>query len=106
MNLDDAPFSYMKDGLKKIEVRLYDERRKDIKIGDKILFTNSKLGNFKRIVKKKNLYSTLEELVIKENLSEAGMYRNTDEWVKHIYSIYPKSKIDKYGLVVLHLEIV
>lgn len=42
MRLTAAPFEKLRDGSKKIELRLYDEKRKKIKIGDIILFTSLK----------------------------------------------------------------
>ncbi len=103
MNLDDAPFSYMKDGLKKIEVRLYDERRKNIRVGDEINFVNSRLGSFKKKVREINIYSTMEELVASESLQDASMYNSQRDWVNHIKSIYSNKKIQQYGLVVFVL---
>ena len=39
MNLHPAPFSLVESGLKTIELRLYDEKRRQIAVGDTILFT-------------------------------------------------------------------
>ena len=41
MNLQDAPFNLIKSGLKKIELRLYDDKRKLISVGDEIEFSNA-----------------------------------------------------------------
>ena len=38
MRLAAAPFEKLRDGSKKIELRLYDEKRKQIETGDTILF--------------------------------------------------------------------
>ncbi|MBQ7392524.1 MAG: ASCH domain-containing protein [Clostridia bacterium] len=42
MNLHDAPFDNIACGVKTIELRLWDEKRRRIKVGDEILFTHSK----------------------------------------------------------------
>lgn len=42
MRLTEAPFEKLRDGSKKIELRLYDEKRQQIKIGDTILFISLK----------------------------------------------------------------
>lgn len=42
MRLTAAPFEQLKNGTKKIELRLYDEKRKKIKTGDTVLFINLK----------------------------------------------------------------
>ena len=38
MKLYEGPFGRMKKGSKKLELRLYDEKRQKIKIGDEIIF--------------------------------------------------------------------
>ena len=39
MKLNESPFERIKDGTKTIEFRLYDEKRRQIKIGDQIEFS-------------------------------------------------------------------
>ena len=41
MRLNPAPFGLIRDGRKSIELRLYDEKRRKIQIGDGILFENT-----------------------------------------------------------------
>lgn len=41
MNLNPSPFKMIREGNKTIELRLYDEKRKMISIGDTITFTNT-----------------------------------------------------------------
>lgn len=38
MKLEEEYFNYIKNGTKRIEIRLFDEKRRKIKIGDKIIF--------------------------------------------------------------------
>ena len=42
MNLHATPFEMIERGIKTIELRLYDEKRRLIKVGDEIVFTHSK----------------------------------------------------------------
>ena len=44
MKLHSAPFEMIKSGKKTIELRLYDEKRQKIKVGDEIIFTNTVNG--------------------------------------------------------------
>ena len=44
MNLTPAAFSKIKNGTKTIELRLYDEKRKKIRPGDRIVFTETESG--------------------------------------------------------------
>jgi ASC-1-like (ASCH) protein len=43
MRLHDGPFKLIKAGSKTIELRLYDEKRQEIKVGDEIEFTSRAL---------------------------------------------------------------
>ena len=44
MKLNPAPFAMIKSGKKTIELRLFDEKRQQIKAGDAIEFTNTANG--------------------------------------------------------------
>ena len=44
MKLNPGPFAMIKSGEKTIELRLYDEKRQQIKVGDSILFTSTATG--------------------------------------------------------------
>ena len=55
MKLRPAPFEMIKSGQKTIELRLYDEKRQLIKVGDEIIFSNAVTGE-KLQVKVLNLY--------------------------------------------------
>ena len=44
MKLNPAPFEMIKSGKKTIELRLHDEKRQKIKVGDEIIFTNTVNG--------------------------------------------------------------
>lgn len=44
MKLAPSPFEMIKSGEKTIELRLYDEKRKAVSIGDAIEFTNTESG--------------------------------------------------------------
>ena len=39
MKLNESPFDRIKNGTKTVEFRLYDDKRKQIKVGDKIEFS-------------------------------------------------------------------
>ena len=44
MNLAPSPFKAISSGKKTVEMRLYDERRVNIKVGDEIEFENTVTG--------------------------------------------------------------
>ena len=47
MNLQPKYFDFMKDGTKRIELRLYDEKRSQIELGDIIEFSKSETDKLK-----------------------------------------------------------
>ena len=63
MKLDPAPFEMIKSGKKTIELRVYDEKRRRIKVGDEIAFTNVANGEVLNVtVKKLHCFATFDEL--------------------------------------------
>ena len=63
MKLNSAPFEMIKSGKKTIELRLYDEKRRKIKVGDEIIFTNTVNGEIlSRIVKDIHKFESFYEL--------------------------------------------
>ena len=63
MKLQDDPFKKISDRTKTIEMRLYDEKRKKVKVGDLIEFTNV-LDNEKLITRIAKLYDLEDNLVL------------------------------------------
>ena len=66
MKLNNDPFNSIKNGFKTIELRLYDEKRQRIKIGDKIEFSKLPDLQEKMLVDVIELYreDTFENLLI------------------------------------------
>lgn len=64
MNLHAAPFDMIECGIKTIELRLYDEKRRRIAVGDEIVFTHSKDPSRTLLcrVKALHIFSSFKEL--------------------------------------------
>ena len=64
MKLKPIPFHQMKGGAKTIELRLYDPKRQQIKIGDQIEFTNTqdKTEKFRVKVNALHRFASFSEL--------------------------------------------
>jgi len=106
MNLHPSPFEMIKSGEKTIELRLFDEKRQQLKIGDKIVFTNTASGETldTTVVKLHRfdsffaLYNSLPLLrcgYTPENVSEA---KPSD--MEQYYSVQEQNK---YGVVGIEL---
>lgn len=98
MNLLDEYFKEVKNRKKTVEVRLYDVKRKSIKVNDIIRF-NNRLTNEKIDCKVLKLikYDNLEELLKNSDVS------NSKEEILNIYSL---DEINKYGLLAIYIEVV
>ncbi len=100
-------FDCINNGTKKIEIRLNDEKRKNIKIGDEIVFED--LDNQERKVKVKvtNLYyeHTFDDLLNKFDASIFGDSNTTkEELINTLNKIYSTEEQEKYGIVGIGIE--
>ena len=107
MRLLPEYFEYMKTGTKKLEIRLNDEKRKNIKIGDLIIF--EKLDDTQELLKTKvtNLYyySDFNELINENDVTLlADKSVSKEKLIKTLNEIYSKEEQDKYGVVAIEIE--
>ena len=106
MKLQDGPFKAIKNGFKTIELRLYDEKRKLVKIGDTIEFTNV-LNNEKINVQVTNLhlYSSFEELYKHFDKISLGYNEEDVASYKDMELYYSKEEQSKYGVVGIEIKL-
>lgn len=103
MKLNESPFEKMKNGTKTIEFRLYDEKRSQIKIGDKIEFSKLPDLQEKLLVDVLELYreNTFEKLFRNLYNDEEKITRKT----KTMYKIYSPEKEKQYGVLGIKIKI-
>lgn len=106
MKLQASPFEKIKSGEKNIELRLFDEKRQKIKIGDNIIFTNTVNGE-KICTTVKNLYKfdSFEELYKAIPLLQCG-YTVENVCTAHpsdMEKYYSTEEQKKYGVVGIEL---
>lgn len=104
MNLDDKFFDLIKTGKKNYELRMNDDKRKMIKIGDEICFsksTNNKEFFYKK-VKKLHYYYNLEELVNGLDINLIG-FENKEDLILAMNKFY-EDKLGKMDIVAIELE--
>lgn len=104
MKLLKEPFDNIKNGTKTIEFRLYDEKRKQVKVGDIIEFSLLPDLNEKIETKVIELYraNTFEELFRKFYTDENEIKNKLES----IHSIYNFEKEKKYGVLGIKLELI
>jgi len=103
MKLNPSPFKMIKEGNKTIELRLYDEKRKMISVGDTITFTNTTDSNDKLCAKVTDLFifNSFDELYKNLPLLECG-YTTEDIDVASpddMEKYYSKEMQQQYGVV-------
>ena len=107
MNLDYLPFEMIKSGQKTIELRLNDEKRQLIKIGDKIVFTNTNTKEKLTVtVIKLHKFETFNELYDSLPLLKCG-YTDSDISTAHPSDMevyYPKEKQMQHGVLGIEIE--
>lgn len=103
MKLNESPFERIKNGTKTIEFRLYDEKRQQIKVGDKIEFSKLPDLQEKLLVDVVELYreDTFENLFRKLYTDEEEIKIKT----KSIHQYYSLEKEKEYGVLGIKIKI-
>ena len=107
MNLQDSPFKMIKDKEKTVELRLYDEKRRKIKVGDKIIFDNANTNETITVeVLKLHIYKDFYELYKHFDKKTIGYKENEIKDPKDMEEYYSKDKIEKYGVVGIEIKVI
>ena len=107
MKLHDGPFTSIKNKTKTIELRLLDEKRSLINIGDTIEFTN-RVTEEKVTAKVLNLhkYPNFEELYKNHDKVSMGYKENEDAKPEDMEQYYSKQEQENYGVVGIEIELI
>lgn len=103
MKLNESPFERIKNGTKTIEFRLYDEKRRKVKIGDKIEFSKLPDLQEKMLVEVLDIYrdETFENLFRKLYTDEKEIKRKT----KSMYQYYSHDEEKEYGVIGIKISL-
>jgi len=107
MTLNDEYFLAVKNNRKTVELRVRDEKREQIRLGDTIVFSKKSDPEQKVMVRVKGcyLYESFESLVDDFTADELGFKgRAKKEIVKLANSIYDHKKTRKYGAFAIKFE--
>ena len=106
MNLQPKFFDYIKNGTKRIELRLYDEKRRQIELDDIIEFANSKNDKLKARVIGLLRYKSFSELFNDFGISVlADSSMTKEELLDALNVFYTPEKQIKYGVIGIRLEL-
>ncbi len=110
MNLQPSPLKKIRNGTKTIELRLYDEKRKIISVGDTILFINTEDSNDTLKVSVEDLYifKSFAELYNELPLLQCGYTENNINTASpdDMELYYPKEKQNQYGVVGIKISLI
>ena len=107
MRLHDGPFKLIKAGTKTIELRLYDEKRQEIKVGDEIEFTSRATGE-KQLTKVIALhtYSSFNELYKDFDKISMGYAEDEEANPEDMEQYYSKEEQEQYGVVGIEIQLI
>ncbi|MBO5939000.1 MAG: ASCH domain-containing protein [Clostridia bacterium] len=109
MKLNPSPFQTIKEGKKTIELRLYDEKRQKISVGDTITFINTEDSTETLLVDVKQLFifDSFDELYKKLPLLDCG-YTEENVATASPYDMelyYSKEQQKEYGVVGIKVSL-
>ncbi len=108
MHLAEEPFNWIKQRKKCVEVRLYDEKRQKINLGDIIIFRKinsneeirARVKGLFRFQTFKDLFSFMpKQYLAHDNLS-------LEDQVARMRKYYTEEEEEKYGILAIWFEIV
>lgn len=106
MRLAPEPFEAICSGKKVIESRLFDEKRRNVALGDSILFSNTE--NPERTIQTQVTdllrYSSFKELFENHDPALFGG-SNPAELLQQIRKFYSEAEEEKYGVIGIRIEL-
>lgn len=107
MKLAPAAFNSIKSGKKTIEMRLYDEKRAKVRVGDEIEFENTSTHQkIKCIVINLTRYKDFYELYSNNDKTAIGYNANEADNAEDMYAFYTSEQIKKYGVLAIEVKVI
>lgn len=109
MKLQPEYYNFILNGTKRIEIRLHDEKRQSIKLGDTIKFLkepelsesfNAKVTGLLRYNSFKDMFKDFDISI----LSDKSMTK--EELIKVLEQFYTKEKQEQYGVLGIRIELI
>ena len=107
MKLNNEPYNSIYYGKKDIEMRLYDEKRQLINVGDIIAFTNNEtMDSFDAKVVFLHRYKSFNQLYEKFDKIRLGYREDEVAKAEDMEQYYSNEEIDKYGVVGIEIVVI
>lgn len=102
MKLKSSPFETINAGKKCVELRLYDEKRQKLNIGDTICFTQMDSGEQLQVeIVDLRKFPDFYELYKYFSPVELGYAEGEEAKAEDMYAYYPKEDVAKYGVLAI-----
>ena len=105
LSLVKEPFELISHEEKVIEMRLFDEKRKKIRIGDYIIFTYEDKHILVKITSLQ-IFHDFKELYAFYPKSHLGYKMNEEASYKDMYRYYNDEQIEKYGTLAIGIKLI
>ena len=108
LRLNEKPFNSIKNGTKKIEMRLLDEKRQQYQVGDVLIFKKrpeeieiikTKIINLHKVASFKDLYEMFDKSILGYEKDEQAHFSDMEEF-------YPVDEQKLYGVVGIEIELI
>ena len=107
MSLQPKYFDFIKDGTKRIELRLYDEKRQSIQLGDIIEFAKSNDEKFKAEVIGLLRYNSFADLFEDFDISIlADNSMTKQELLEVLGEFYSEEKQAEFGVIGIRIKLI
>tara|TARA_Y100000310_G_C20670871_1_gene810213 strand:+ start:917 stop:1261 length:345 start_codon:yes stop_codon:yes gene_type:complete len=110
MRLNKSPFERIQNGTKIIELRLFDEKRQKLNLGDTITFTNLDNSSETLTVDVTGLlrYPTFSDLFDDFPMSYFDLDDDysKEKFIESMYKIYTQEDETKYGVLGIKIKII
>ncbi len=105
MKVQTKYYNLLKSGKKVVELRLFDEKRQQIKIGDEIVFSNLSDTNDSFIAQVINLYraESFDKLCQIITPAQAG-FTSKEELITVLQEFYTPDSQQKYGVLGIEIQ--
>lgn len=108
MTLNDEPFSQIYSGVKTVEIRLNDEKRQKLHVGDLVQFCRKDHIHERICAKVVDIrkYSNFLQLFSSESMSKTGSDGYTvDSAARAMYDYYDEKNVQKYGVLAIEIKV-
>lgn len=106
MKLTNLPFNQIKEGSKLIEIRLNDEKRKALEVGNVIIFRNLSTNELlEKEITSLQTYASFKELYnAYDSILLGARGYSLLEYEQSMYEYYSKEQEKEYGVLAIHLR--